>query len=94
MPEGHAAAQDYVRSVLGQDSPAPEPIQQELSPEEQAFLEQALEKMIAKEGELLEREYKLEDEINGVWYRGRFTLERIPNPELERASSEGRTNPQ
>lgn len=80
MVDGHEAAQDYVRSVLGQDSPAPEPIQQDLSPEEALFLEQALEKMIAKEGDRMEREYVLEDEINAVRYRGKFILERIPNP--------------
>ena len=82
MQADHDLAQDYVRSVLGQDSPAPEPIQQDLSPEEALFLGQALEKLIAKEGDSMEREYVLEDEINGVWYRGRFTLERIRSPEL------------
>jgi hypothetical protein len=75
----HELAQEYVRSVLNQDDPAPEPIQQDLSPEEQAFLEQALEKMIAKERDRMEREYVMEDEINGIWYRGRFKLERIPD---------------
>ncbi len=85
MPEGHDAAQDYVRSVLGQEDPEPEPIQQDLSPEESLFLEQALEKMIAKQGDKMEREYQLvgEDPNGTVYYRARFTLERLPNPELE-----------
>ena len=86
MPEGHNAAQDYVRSVLGPDDPEPEPIQpviQDLSPEESLFLEQALEKMITKEGDKMEREYMLQDDINGGRYRARFTLERVPNSELE-----------
>lgn len=72
-------AQDYVRSVLGQDSPSPEPIKQDLSPEENAFLTRALERMIEKEGDTMEREYALEDEISGNRYRARFHLERIPD---------------
>jgi len=79
MPAGHDLAQDYVRAVLGQDVLAPEPIQQDLSPEEEAFLGQALERMIEKEGDTMEREYALEDEISGNRYRARFYLERIPD---------------
>ena len=92
MPsEGHDAAQDYVRSVLGQDdrAPEPEPVQQDLSPEESLFLEQALEKLIAKEGDKMEREYTLKDDIDGGRYRARFILERIPNPELESQGNQG-----
>ena len=87
MPvDGHDAAQDYVRSVLGQEDPEPETIQpviQYLSPEESLFLEQALEKLIEKQGDKMEREYMLEDKEKGVSYRGRFTLERIRITELE-----------
>lgn len=94
MPADHDLAQDYVRAVLGQDNQAPEPIlmvdeaagiesiQQDLSQEENAFLAQALEKMIEKDGEMLEREYFLEDEISGIRYRATFALERIRSPEL------------
>lgn len=92
MPADHDMAQDYVRSVLGQDSPAPEPIQQDLSPAEYIFLEQAMEKMIAKDGDSMEREYVMEDEINGVWYRGRFTLEKLRGPELADQGPQGRTH--
>jgi hypothetical protein len=100
MPEGHEAAQDYVRSVLGQDDvhwqdgevlEEISPIQQDLGQEENAFLAQALEKMIAKEGDRMEREYMLEDDVNGVRYRGRFTLERIRDPELESQGNQGRS---
>jgi hypothetical protein len=55
------------------------PIQQDLSPEENAFLTQALERMIAKEGDSMERECVMEDEISGNRYRARFYLERIPD---------------
>ena len=48
-----------------------------------AQIAEALEKMIAKGGDKIEREYALEDKENGVGYKGRFTLERVRSTELE-----------
>ena len=78
-----AAREEYIRSVLGQDDPAPAPIEQDLSPAEYIFLTQAMEKLIEKSGDRIAREYMMEDSDSGTKYRGRFTLERVRNPELE-----------